>query len=77
MRAPTRCPPERYFLDYLYGPTPRVQSLGAGGGLSMETTLFSNANSAIRRRSWERFEFAEDLIMSEDQDWARRVLVAG
>ena len=43
----------------------------------METTLFSNANSAIRRSVLERFPFAEDIIMSEDQEWSQRVLLAG
>ena len=43
----------------------------------MATTMFSNANSAIRREAWEAFPFADDIIMSEDQDWARRVLLAG
>ena len=70
-------PPECYFLDYLYGSEPRLQALGEGGELSMQTTLFSNANAAIRRAAWVEFPFAEDLIMSEDQDWARRVLEAG
>jgi rhamnosyltransferase len=70
-------PPESYFLDYLYGPEPRAQSLEPGSEPSLETTMFSNANAAIRRSWWERFRFAEDLIMSEDQDWARRVLAAG
>lgn len=70
-------PPERYFLDYLYGPEPRLQAVADPSQLTMETTLFSNANSAIRRSAWERFRFAEDLIMSEDQEWARRVLLDG
>ena len=29
------------------------------------------------RDVWEEFPFAEDLIMSEDQEWSRRVLLAG
>jgi rhamnosyltransferase len=43
----------------------------------METTLFSNVSSAIRRSVWEEFRFADDIIMSEDQEWSRRVLLAG
>ena len=43
----------------------------------MRTTMFSNVNSAIRRDLWERFPFADDLFFAEDQDWARRVLLAG
>jgi rhamnosyltransferase len=71
-------PPEIYFLDFLYGPRSRVQAVGVDGeGISMTTTLFSNANSAMRREVWERFPFAEDLIMSEDQEWSRRVLLDG
>jgi rhamnosyltransferase len=71
-------PPEIYFLDFLYGPRSRVQAVGVDGeGISMSTTLFSNANSAMRREVWERFPFAEDLIMSEDQEWSRRVLLDG
>jgi rhamnosyltransferase len=70
-------PPERYFLNFLYGPEPRDQRATAVSELSMNTTLFSNANAAVRRSVWERFPFAEDIIMSEDQDWSRRVLLAG
>lgn len=69
-------PPERYFLDFLYGPDSRVQQ-HAGGEPSFEQTLFSNVNSAMRRQLWEQFPFADDLIMSEDQEWSRRVLRAG
>jgi GT2 family glycosyltransferase len=43
----------------------------------MKTTLFSNVNAAIPKRVWEDFRFAEDIIMSEDQEWSRRVLLAG
>ena len=70
-------PPERFFLDFLYGPEPRVQRVAGAHEVSMETVLFSNVNAAIRRSAWEAFPFAEDLIMSEDQDWCRRVLLAG
>lgn len=70
-------PPEVYFLDFLYGPRPRVQRARSVNQLSMETTLFSNANAAMWRSVWERFPFVEDIIMSEDQEWSRRVLLAG
>ncbi len=43
----------------------------------MATTLFSNVNSAIPRNMWELFPFVEDIVMSEDQEWSRRVLLAG
>ena len=41
----------------------------------MATTLFSNANSAVRRDVWAEHRFPERLLMSEDQHWARRVLL--
>ena len=43
----------------------------------MEATLFSNVNSAIRRSVWDGLRFADDIIMSEDQEWSARVLLAG
>jgi glycosyltransferase involved in cell wall biosynthesis len=70
-------PPERFFLDFLYGPEPRVQRATDPSELSLHTTLFSNVNSAIGRSIWERFPFADELFFAEDQDWARRVLLAG
>lgn len=70
-------PPERYFLDFLYGGVPRRQAALRVGELTMETTLFSNVNSAMPRSVWQQFPFVEDIIMSEDQDWCRRVLLAG
>jgi rhamnosyltransferase len=70
-------PPEVYFLDFLYGPSERTQRAGTVSELNMETTLFSNVNAAMTRALWERFPFVEDIIMSEDQDWSRRVLLEG
>jgi rhamnosyltransferase len=70
-------PPERFFLDFLYGPDPRIQRAAGPAELSLKTTLFSNVNSAIRRDVWEQFPFADDIFFAEDQDWARRVLLAG
>ena len=43
----------------------------------MEATLFSNVNSAIRRSVWDGVRFADDIIMSEDQEWSARVFLAG
>ena len=70
-------PTERYFLDFLYGPKPRVQRVIDPEELSFETTLYSNANSAMPRRIWEQYRFAEDVVGSEDQEWSRRILLAG
>jgi rhamnosyltransferase len=73
----TATPPERYFLDFLYGPRRRVQRIGQADDLAFESTLFSNVNSAMARSTWVEFPFAEDIVMSEDQEWSRRVLLAG
>ena len=70
-------PPERFFLDFLYGPSPRVQRIRDGDELTYTTTLFSNVNAAIPRAVLERYPFREDLTMSEDQEWSRRVLREG
>ena len=70
-------PPELFFLDFLYGPEPRTQRAPTIQQLSMDTTLFSNVNSAMPRAIWERYRFVEDIIMSEDQEWSRRVLLDG
>jgi glycosyltransferase involved in cell wall biosynthesis len=70
-------PPERFFLDFLYGANPRVQRAADESQLTLHTTLFSNVNSAMRRSVWEQFPFADDLFFAEDQDWSRRVLLAG
>jgi glycosyltransferase involved in cell wall biosynthesis len=69
--------PEEFFLDYLYGPVARVQRANGPAELSMETTLFSNVASAIRREVFEQHRFVDDINMSEDQEWSRRVLLEG
>jgi rhamnosyltransferase len=74
---PDARPPERFFLDFLYGPEPRLQRLDPAGDLTFEVTLFSNVNAAIPRAILERFPFRDDLTMSEDQEWSRRVLREG
>jgi rhamnosyltransferase len=70
-------PPEQFFLDFMYGDTPRVQRLGGIDELTFEQTLFSNVNSAIPRTVWEANPFRDDVTMSEDQEWSRRMLLAG
>lgn len=70
-------PPELFFLDFLYGAETRRQRVSGINELSMDTTLFSNVNAAMLRTVWERHPFVEDIIMSEDQEWSRRVLLEG
>ncbi len=68
---------EQYFLDFLYGPTSREQAASGPHELTMDATLFSNVNAATRTDLLRRMPFAEDIIMSEDQEWSRRVLLEG
>jgi rhamnosyltransferase len=70
-------PPERFLLGFLYGCEPRVQRATDPDSMSVWTTLFSNSNSAVKRAVWKRYPFDEEVIWGEDQDWARRVLLAG
>jgi rhamnosyltransferase len=70
-------PPEKYFLDFLYGPRARLQRAASVEELTMETTLFSNANSAMPRALLVGRPFAEDVLIAEDQDWSRRMLLEG
>jgi rhamnosyltransferase len=74
---PDARPPERFFLDFMYGPDERVQRLEPGAESTFEVTLFSNVNAAIPRAILERYPFRDDLTMSEDQEWSRRVLRDG
>ena len=75
---PDARPPERFFLAFLYGSVPRVQTaVGEDEELTFEATLFSNVNAAIPRAVLDRFPFRDDVTMSEDQEWSRRVLRAG
>ena len=74
---PDARPPERFFLDFIYGPGTPGQRLEPGAELTFETTLFSNVNAAIPRAILERYRFRDDLTMSEDQEWSRRVLRDG
>lgn len=74
---PAARPPERFFLDFLYGSEPRLQRLIPGEELTYQVTLFSNVNSAIPRERWDAMPFRDDLLMSEDQEWSRRALLRG
>ena len=38
---------------------------------------FQDISSCIKKEAWEKIKFNEDIIMSEDQDWAKRALQAG
>lgn len=69
-------PMESFFLNTKYPLSKVVKSAGQGK-VDMNTIFFSNANSAIRKETWEKYPFDDSLIMSEDWEWAKKVLLAG
>jgi rhamnosyltransferase len=74
---PSAYPMEKYFLNFLYGPYRRVQRWQPGNPLDMETTLFSNVTSAIKKELWEHEPWSDAIDISEDQVWSKRMLEAG
>jgi glycosyltransferase involved in cell wall biosynthesis len=47
------------------------------GEQKLNYTLFSTVSAAVPRQIWQRFPFAADILIAEDQEWARRVLAQG
>jgi rhamnosyltransferase len=74
---PATNPIEQIFLESTYPDIPAIRTHNLSGQLSIDSIFFSNVNSAIRRRVWEQVPFDESLIMSEDQQWAKEVLLKG
>ena len=71
-------PPERFFLEFMYGPKPRVQRLEPGAELDLRAdALLERQRARSRARSSSANPFRDDLTMSEDQEWSRRVLRDG
>ena len=69
-------PVEQFFLNTKY-PTYRMVKSAKQGKIDMNTIFFSSVNSAIKKEVFQQYPFSENLIMSEDQEWAKRVLLAG
>jgi rhamnosyltransferase len=68
---------EKFFLSYLYPQDRRVKEGVRPKNCSLQDIFFSNVNSAIRKSDWQGNNFREDIIMSEDQYWAKAVLGKG
>jgi rhamnosyltransferase len=67
-------PMEEFFIKYTYSDRRRIFSLENSNKLT--DFFFSNTNSAIKREVWEKIPLPE-MLKSEDQEWAKRVLLAG
>jgi rhamnosyltransferase len=68
---------ERIFLNITYPVARKARCYDEQRALGIHDIFFSNVCSAIRRDVWEQIPFDESLIMSEDQLWAKEVLLAG
>lgn len=70
-------PYEEYFLKTAYHEKRVIKSVSEGAVISYKEIFFSNVNSAIRRDLWKSNPFSENQIISEDIEWARRMLMKG
>jgi rhamnosyltransferase len=70
-------PVEQFFLQTTYPHLPQIRSYDPSNQPTISSIFFSNVCSAINRQVWEKIPFDESLIMSEDQQWAKEVLLAG
>jgi len=71
-------PTERFFLNYHFPAGEQVRRVKTGSTpLAFKDVFFSNVSAAIRRELLLKYPFDENLIMSEDQQFARELLEAG
>lgn len=71
-------PMERFFLKSCFPDSgQRIRKAQEDSKLSLQDVFYSNVSSAARRTILQRFPFDEQLIMSEDQAFARDLLRAG
>jgi rhamnosyltransferase len=70
-------PHQRYYVEFRFGPTARLQRAARPADLTVGTILFSNVSSAIRRSVLERFPLPDDVMIAEDLAWCGRVLLEG
>jgi rhamnosyltransferase len=67
-------PMERFFYNRMY---PKTSVLINSHNARKQEILFSNASSAIRKTFLKAHPFAEDILMSEDMEWALRIIREG
>jgi rhamnosyltransferase len=69
-------PPEKFFYLY-YFPEHKIEVVSGAPDYYRDNMFISNVNSAIRREVWQQFKFSENIVMAEDKEFAKRVLLAG
>lgn len=67
----------RRSLEYEYPATRQVRHIVGDTTISPGLFRFSNANAAVRREVWARFQWNESILVSEDQGMCRDILMAG
>ncbi len=77
LARPQATPLEEYFHLELYPPRSAQYALQPGTALPLDKIFFSNVCSAARRDVCLAHPFDEALIMSEDQAFAKSLLMAG
>ena len=69
-------PPEKFFYSY-YFPEHKIEVVCDASDYYRDNMFISNVNSAIKRDVWQQFKFSEDIVMAEDKEFAKRILLAG
>ena len=72
----TTKPPEKFFYSY-YFPEQKIEVVRGASDYYRDNMFISNVNSAIKRDVWQQFKFSEDIILAEDKEIAKRILLAG
>ena len=70
-------PIETFFLEQTYPAHAFRHSPTGPGATPIRRIFFSNVNAAIKKSVWAACPFPENLVMSEDQAFARAALAAG
>lgn len=72
----TTKPPEKFFYSY-YFPEHKIQVVRGASDYYRDNMFISNVNSAIKREVCRKFKFSENIILAEDKEFAKRLLLAG
>ena len=65
-----------YMVRDLQNAMPGKKILRTHAG-KMDFMLFSTVSAAVSKETWRQFPFDNDIIIAEDQDWAKKVLNNG
>ena len=68
---------EKFFLSNTYTAQYELRSLPPHEEASLSRCFFSTVGGVIRASLWAKHPFREDVIMSEDQAWAKEVMSSG